>query len=273
MVGTHQSWAFEQSEIRVGKGEACNIILSDPQFQTVSDNHFILYVEQDRLRLEDLRSAAGTFVNGRRVDKSEVPSDSVVQLGANGPSLRISFAAAQKPAPSIVAAAVGVAPTVVREAPNPPVQQPQPQQHSYQPAGQNPFQALPQTAHGDEAMLEHKIESLQKLLTVTVVLAAALLVVMIYLIQQVNATQQTLDAMHKEAATAVGKFMPELDARLSQFETKVAQVETAMGGVDNKIKQAEDRFVVRLDQDLPKILDRYVERKLQQLQTQNNKGR
>jgi hypothetical protein len=57
--------------------------------------------------------------------------------------------------------------------------------------------------------------------------------------------------MNKEARSAVGNVMPELDARLTR-------VETTMNGMDTKIQQAEDHFVQRLNTELPRMLDSYL---------------
>lgn len=51
----------------IGRSEACQLCLSDPM---ASRNHAALSVEDDKVRLDDLGSRNGVFVNKQRVDNS-----------------------------------------------------------------------------------------------------------------------------------------------------------------------------------------------------------
>ena len=62
----------------VGRGVTADVRLDD---HTVSARHAIVVLRGDRLRILDDRSTNGTFVNGRRVDESELADGDVVTLG------------------------------------------------------------------------------------------------------------------------------------------------------------------------------------------------
>lgn len=63
----------------IGRGESCRIRFDDP---LVSERHAILTVRGERVLLEDLRSANGTYVNGELIDQAvELDSSMVVQIG------------------------------------------------------------------------------------------------------------------------------------------------------------------------------------------------
>jgi hypothetical protein len=67
--------------------------------------------------------------------------------------------------------------------------------------------------------------------------------------------------MRMQAQTAVGQFTPALDARLNTFEKR-------MDGVDAKMKDAEDRLVLRMNKEIPAMLDKYVDQKVNQAKSQ-----
>jgi hypothetical protein len=64
--------------------------------------------------------------------------------------------------------------------------------------------------------------------------------------------------MRKQAQSAVSQFTPQLDQRLSAFDKRMDQM-------DAKMKDMQDEFITRLNNELPKMLDKYVDRKVKQL--------
>lgn len=72
---------LEDGSYLIGRGAACRLRLEQP---VVSERHALLLLKDGRASLEDLHSANGTFVNGRRTD-GLVPlaDDAVVQIGDN----------------------------------------------------------------------------------------------------------------------------------------------------------------------------------------------
>lgn len=256
LVGTATSWSFDQKEIRIGRRPDCDILLNAPEFKAVSDEHCILHLTADHARIENL-STSGTLVDGHKTENSELIHGSTIQLGRDGPQLRFFREVAQSVPPSIPTQ-VGVVPTVVGKRAHD-------DQHLGRSDSRNNLPEQPTTMKGDSSMLEQKVQTLQKMVTGSIVLIVVLAAILINLVQQVTAIQDSLTNMHAEAKTAVSTFMPELDQRLSTFETKVGEVEKSIGGIDGKVKQSEDRFIGRLNNELPKIIDAYVEQKLKQI--------
>ncbi|MDA2913793.1 hypothetical protein MYX77_07525 [Acidobacteriia bacterium AH_259_A11_L15] len=114
-------------------------------------------------------------------------------------------------------------------------------------------------------MIEQRLNTLRNLLAVALVLILALGAVILYQAQQINRNHDAIQEMRSEARTAVGQFMPDLEKRLSTFETSMGEMQTAMEGMDEKIKQAEDRMVRRLEREMPRILDAYLEKKMEEM--------
>ena len=55
----------------------------------VSRRHARIFPAGDRWWVEDLSSANGTYLNGKRIGKSQLLADSVLQLHPDGPSLKL----------------------------------------------------------------------------------------------------------------------------------------------------------------------------------------
>jgi hypothetical protein len=107
-------------------------------------------------------------------------------------------------------------------------------------------------------MLERKIETLQKLLTASMVISVILLVAVVYLATEVRSTNSSMDSLNAQATTAVSTFMPELDERLGRFEKKLSSVEKSLGGIDSRIDAAQERFIRKLEAEMPEIIERQV---------------
>jgi len=56
--------ALGPGETVIGRGRDCDLVVDDP---TVSRNHALLSIAEDRVTLQDLESSNGTFVDGRRL--------------------------------------------------------------------------------------------------------------------------------------------------------------------------------------------------------------
>ncbi len=113
--------------------------------------------------------------------------------------------------------------------------------------------------------MEEKLNLLRNLLILSLLLILVLAGVSIRLLQQVDQNRAALAAMRSEAKNAVSQFMPELDQRLKKFEGRLDEVETQMNGLDARFQRAEDHMVARLDKELPGMIDRYMERKMEEL--------
>jgi hypothetical protein len=96
---------------------------------------------------------------------------------------------------------------------------------------------------------------IQLLLAANLVLMAAIGVWVYFVSQQVAASHREILALRAQAKDAVGQFTPTLDSRLDVLQKR-------MDGMDASMKVAEDRMISRIDQEVPAILDKYLNRKM-----------
>jgi hypothetical protein len=133
-------------------------------------------------------------------------------------------------------------------------------------SSQMPAASYDELSPGEEAMLERKIAMMRNLLVFVIVLCVGLAGVVIYQGQEIRKTRETVNAMQRQAENAVGTFMPQLDTRLKHFDQRMDNFQEKMDQMDANMKKAEDHFVVRMDSEMPKIMDRYVQMKANELQ-------
>jgi hypothetical protein len=122
---------------------------------------------------------------------------------------------------------------------------------------------VPQPSPMDPQLMEQKLNALRNLLIVTVILGLVLAGLAIHQSRMIDRNRQELSNMKKDA---VENLMPTLDRRLKEFDARLSNAQSMMEGMDGKMRQAEDRFVQRMNRELPKIIDRYVEQKAKELQ-------
>jgi hypothetical protein len=80
--GPHQGQQFALTTalpLRIGRDLDCAVRLDDDH--GVSRHHAELYRQNGRLRIKDLNSTHGTFVNGRQVQDAELVSGDTLKLG------------------------------------------------------------------------------------------------------------------------------------------------------------------------------------------------
>jgi hypothetical protein len=118
-----------------------------------------------------------------------------------------------------------------------------------------PPAAAPPVSSEQFASLERSLGALRRTTVGLLLLVVVLLIFAFYQSSQISANRDALARMHTEARGAVGAVLPELDQRLQSFNARI-------DAVDGKIQAAEDHFVVRLNQDLPTLLDRYISQKM-----------
>src|SRR5690348_13035359 len=109
----------------------------------------------------------------------------------------------------------------------------------------------------DDEMIEQKLNSLRNLVYLLVAMVAVLLGVIFYQSQQIDKNRAELGDMRKQAQGAVAQFTPALDQKLNALDKRLDQTDT-------KMKDAEDQFMTRLNDELPRMLDKYVDRKMKQ---------
>lgn len=89
---------LDDGEVLLGRDEACDIRF-DAREGGVSRRQAVIRAEGDGFSLSDRASANGTFVNGARVASTWLRDGDVIQLGDNGPQLRVRIGAPSKAAP------------------------------------------------------------------------------------------------------------------------------------------------------------------------------
>lgn len=69
---------FKESEILIGRSAECDILLDNPG---VSRTHAKILREGDRVKVADLNSGNGTFLNGKAVTEATVADSDTVGIG------------------------------------------------------------------------------------------------------------------------------------------------------------------------------------------------
>ena len=111
--GTQSYDLREGVPLIVGRAPTCDLPIFDP---TISRRHAELVSEGNKLRMRDLESSNGTFVNGTRIDTASASVDDLIAFGKVGFRLE-SFALVTPPSahPGVPTAPAGA--TIVRQVP------------------------------------------------------------------------------------------------------------------------------------------------------------
>jgi pSer/pThr/pTyr-binding forkhead associated (FHA) protein len=295
LVGTEDRWLLSTPRIRLGRDPGCEVPLPPERYPMVSREHAVLTLDNGRIHLTDSQSTNGTWVNGSKVPNAMLTRLDRFRLGKDGPEFEITIMeeqpAASAPtrlsvdpaasAQTMIAAdpAILGSPTraaVARagvEAATPTrIAKPAEQEKaltmvgSVSAAPRRAEESRPITAsvvqrgpiQENEQMIEQKLNSLRNLVYLLVAMVAVLLGVIFYQSQQIDKNRAELGDMRKQAQGAVAQFTPALDQRLNAFDQRLDQM-------DSKMKTTEDEFMTRLNNELPKMLDKYVDRKVKQL--------
>lgn len=99
--GVEQLVEVGEGRLQIGRGRDNDIVLPDPE-KGVSRTHAELRFENGRYVIADLESQNGTWINGRRVERGEVPIGAEIAIGAyrltlladRSPTVRTARAAA-----------------------------------------------------------------------------------------------------------------------------------------------------------------------------------
>ncbi len=86
-----KKYSFTEA-FRIGRGSTCQIQLND---NVVSRQHVEVLFIGDRWWIQDLNSANGTFIGGRRLEREPLKNGALIQLGPDGPLLFISLEEAE----------------------------------------------------------------------------------------------------------------------------------------------------------------------------------
>ena len=82
-------WSFDTNEIRIGRDPNCDLVLPTDLYPMVSRSHLLIRLAADRYWVDDLISSGGTFVNGTRISVAPLVHGDVIQLGVEGPKLKV----------------------------------------------------------------------------------------------------------------------------------------------------------------------------------------
>jgi ABC-type multidrug transport system ATPase subunit len=78
-------------ETVLGRDPASAQVVFGPEDRGVSRRHALLVHEKGALLLRDLKSAAGTFLDGERVAEAELRDGDVIELGRGGPRVKVEL--------------------------------------------------------------------------------------------------------------------------------------------------------------------------------------
>jgi len=109
-------------------------------------------------------------------------------------------------------------------------------------------------------MLEQKIGSVRTLAVLMLIVMVVMLGIVIYQSQQLDKNRQEIQQLRADAQNSLSTYTPQLQQRLDHMQAQV-------DGMDGKMQSAEDHMVARLNDELPKMLDKYVDRKMRQMET------
>ncbi|MDA2914294.1 FHA domain-containing protein, partial [Acidobacteriia bacterium AH_259_A11_L15] len=84
----------------MGRDPSCDVVLPSDEYSMVSGRHLRIRFERGEYWVEDLESRNGTFLNGRSVRREKLSPGDSLQLGADGPELRVQFEPAPTGAPT-----------------------------------------------------------------------------------------------------------------------------------------------------------------------------
>jgi len=97
LVGTDSSWSFITEEVSIGRDPNCDLVLPTQTYPMVSRSHLLIRLAADRYWVDDLNSSGGTFVNGARVGVMQLKHGDIIQLGEDGPELKVTIGISQQP--------------------------------------------------------------------------------------------------------------------------------------------------------------------------------
>jgi len=78
--GQPLSFDLDEGEHVMGRGQACEITVPDPEMW-LSREHAVIRVRKDSIELEDLKSINGTFVQGRKIERVSLEPGASFSLG------------------------------------------------------------------------------------------------------------------------------------------------------------------------------------------------
>lgn len=113
-----------------------------------------------------------------------------------------------------------------------------------------------------EYALLRKVSVLQQMLGATLAAAVILVALMIFQDREIAANKDAIEDLQKQASSSVGLLMPQLDERLKHLDTR-------LDGLDPKLQSAEDHMSERMNQEVPRMMDKYLNQRMSSVQAKN----
>src|SRR3972149_3144097 len=96
LIEKNTRWSFDSTEIRIGRDPNCDLVLPTEPYPMVSRSHLLIRLAADRYWVDDLSSSGGTFVNGAQVGVAPLSHGDIIQLGSDGPQLKVYIGVSQR---------------------------------------------------------------------------------------------------------------------------------------------------------------------------------
>ncbi len=279
-------WELTQAAASAGRAPECDIVLDSDAFPMVSRKHLLFYWDAAGWRWRDAGTQNGIYCNGQRLPEGPVRPGDRLQLGPDGPVLMIlAFgAAAARGMPAMMptqvmgAAAPGGAPQTSRFSARTVVQSPawqEPESAPPLPYGSMPpvapAWATPDAAAAPSAsaaspdpgldqmpQIRRQLAQLRQWSMASVLLNVVLFAVLLY---QIQLTQRKVLRLRQQAQHAVQLLQPRLNRRLNRFSSQIHQADAK---IQADMKKSEHQFMIRLRQQLPIMIDQYIQHKERQ---------
>src|SRR5258708_26734072 len=103
--------------------------------------------------------------------------------------------------------------------------------------------------------MEPGISAVRNLLYVVLILAALSVLSNFYVASKLSANSDELDSMR---VLLQKQMMGDVLTQSEELQRKMDALNQDAAGIDGKLKKAQDDFVVRLNVELPRIMDNYV---------------
>ncbi len=281
-----QVWEFTQTTLSVGRAPDCDVVLDSDAYPMVSRKHLLFQWDGSGWHWRDAGTQNGILSNGQRQPEGPARPGDRLQLGPEGPVLLVLTAAAtaargtpgMMPTQVMGAAIAAGAPPQNRFSARTVVQSPawqEPESAPPLPYGSMPpvapAWATPENiatpASGPASsvpgldqipQIRRQLAQLRQWSLVSVLLNVVLFAVLLYQIQQ---TQRKVLRLRQQATNAVQLLQPQLNRRLNRFSDQIHQADAK---IQADMKRSEHEFMSKLRQQLPIMIDQYIQHKERQ---------
>lgn len=279
-------WEMTQAALSVGRAPDCDVILDSDAYPMVSRKHLLFQWEGAGWHWRDAGTQNGILCNGQRQPEGPARPGDRLQLGPEGPVFIIlaNTGAAARGMPAMLPTQVmGSAMAAGAPQPNRFTARTVVQASTWQEpesAPPLPYGALPAVAPawatpeaaaapaaGTEAavsgleqmpQIRRQLAQLRQWSLVSVLLNVVLFAVLLYQIQQ---TQRKVLRLRQQAQNAVQLLQPRLNRRLNRFSEQIHQADAK---IQTDMKKSEHQFMQKLRQQLPIMIDQYIQHKERQ---------